>query len=53
MDSTPSDEAAAWCVLLRAPGVGCQTLNTLLVGGMPATQVLAQPPANLPVALRD
>ena len=53
MDSTPSDEAAAWCVLMRAPGVGCQTLNTLLVGGMPATQVLAQPPASLPVALRD
>jgi DNA processing protein len=53
MDSTPSDEAAAWCVLLRAPGVGCQTLNTLLVGGMPATQLLAQPPASLPVALRD
>ena len=53
MDSTPSDEAAAWCVLLRAPGVGCQTLNPLLVGGMPATRLIAEPPATLPAALRD
>ncbi len=53
MDSAPSDEVAAWCVLLRAPDVGCQTLNPLLVSGMPATQLLAQPPALLPAALRD
>ncbi len=53
MDSTASDEAAAWCVLLRAPGVGCQTLNPLLTEGTPARQLVEHPPATLPPALRS
>jgi DNA processing protein len=53
MDSTPSDEAAAWCALLRAPGVGCQTLNPLLSTGTPARGLLENPPATAPAALRD
>jgi DNA processing protein len=53
MDSAPSDEIAAWCVLLRAPGVGCQTLNALLAGGMPATRLIAHPPATIPPTLRN
>ncbi len=54
MDSTPSeDETAAWCALLRAPGVGCQTLNPLLLAGNPARQVLERPPADISNALRN
>lgn len=53
MDSTPSDEAAAWCLLLRAPGIGCQTLNPLLTTGTPARQIVERPPAGVPPALRD
>jgi DNA processing protein len=53
MDSTPSDEAAAWCALLRAPGVGCQTLNPLLAAGASASQLTERPPADLPGVLRD
>ena len=52
MDSAATDETAAWCALLRAPGVGCQTLNPLLATGTPATQLIAHPPADLPNALR-
>ena len=52
MDSAPSDEAAAWCVLLRAPGVGPQTLNPLLTGGQSASQLIQDPPATAPAALR-
>lgn len=53
MDSTPSDEAAAWCALLRAPGVGGQTLNPLVTGGLGATALMRRPPPGLPPALRD
>jgi len=53
MDSTASDEAAAWCLLLRAPGVGCQTLNPLLTTGTPARRIIEHPPAAAPAALRD
>ena len=53
MESTPSDETAAWCALLRAPGVGCQTLNPLLAAGQSACDLLARPPAGVPPALRD
>jgi DNA processing protein len=53
MESTPADEAAAWCALLRAPGVGCQLLNALLADNMSAEQLLAHPPATIPAALRD
>ncbi len=53
MDSTPNDEAAAWCALLRAPGVGCQTLNPLLADGTAARALLDRPPPVLPAALAD
>jgi len=53
MDSTPSDETAAWCALLRAPGVGCQTLNPLLLAGNSARQLLEHPPANVRDPLRS
>ncbi len=53
MDSSPTDEAAAWCVLLRAPGIGCQTLNPLLAGGASAAALVARPPATVDAALRD
>jgi len=53
MDSTPSDEATAWCLLLRAPGIGCQTLNPLLTAGAPARQIVDHPPTTAPPALRD
>ncbi|MCP5305319.1 MAG: DNA-protecting protein DprA [Chromatiaceae bacterium] len=52
MDSTPTDEAAAWCALLRAPGVGCQTLNPLLASTRSARELVERPPPNLPDALR-
>ena len=53
MDSTPTDEAAAWCLLLRAPGVGCQTLNPLFAGGTTALDLIEHPPPGLPPQLRD
>jgi DNA processing protein len=53
MDSTPSDEAAAWCALLRAPEVGCQTLNPLLAASTSARQLLEDPPPTAPAILRD
>lgn len=53
MDSTPNDELAAWCVLLRAPGIGCQTLNPLLADGISARQLIEKPPSTLPPALRE
>jgi len=54
MDSTPAeDENAAWCALLRAPGVGGQTLNPLLGEGQSARQLVEAPPAGIPAALRD
>jgi DNA processing protein len=53
MESTPSDETAAWCALLRAPGVGCQTLNPLFATHGEVRQLVQQPPAELPPVLRD
>ena len=53
MDSTALEETIAWCLLLRAPGVGCQTLNPLLADGTPAREVVERPPAAAPAALRD
>ncbi len=53
MDSTPNDELATWCVLLRAPGIGCQTLNPLLADGTPARRLIDQPPSTVPPALAD
>lgn len=54
MDSTLSDdEAAAWCALLRAPGVGCRTLNPLLLDASSARGLIEQPPPGIPAALRD
>ena len=53
MDSTlQNDETAAWCALLRAPDVGCQTLNPLLLDGSSARQLLEHPPAGIPDTLR-
>ena len=53
MDSTPSDEALAWCALLRAPGIGCQTLNPLISDTGSASTLIQHPPVGLPAALRD
>lgn len=54
MDSTPcNDETAAWCALLRAPGVGGQTLNPLVAAVGSARQLIEDPPENTPKALRD
>lgn len=53
MDSTASDEAAAWCALVRAPGVGCQTLNPLFRRGIGARDLISHPPADIDPALRD
>ena len=53
MDSTPSDETAAWCALLRAPGIGPKTLNALLRDGQSARELVDSPPATAPGALRD
>mgnify|MGYP001827748359 CR=1 FL=1 len=54
MDSTPeNDETAAWCALLRAPGIGGQTLNPLLAATGSARQLVEAPPPDAPPALRD
>jgi DNA processing protein len=54
MDSTPcNDETAAWCALLRAPGIGGQTLNPLLAMAGSARQLIQSPPKNTPEALRN
>ncbi|MGB5198859.1 MAG: hypothetical protein WBR56_03040, partial [Sedimenticolaceae bacterium] len=53
MESTPSDKTAAWCALLRAPGVGSQTLNPLFETRGDVRQLIQQPPADLPPWLRD
>ncbi|MCB1923186.1 MAG: DNA-processing protein DprA [Gammaproteobacteria bacterium] len=53
MDSTPSDEIAAWCALLRAPGVGSQTLNPLLTSGRSARELIERPPRDVDGPLRD
>jgi DNA processing protein len=53
MESTPSDETAAWCALLRAPGVGSQTLNPLFETYGDLRQLVQQAPAELPPPLRD
>ncbi|MCB1775496.1 MAG: DNA-processing protein DprA [Gammaproteobacteria bacterium] len=53
MESTPNDENAAWCTLLRAPGVGCQTINPLFRDGRSATEVVRNPPSGTPTELRD
>jgi DNA processing protein len=53
MESTPTDDNAAWCMLLRAPGVGCQTLNPLFENGRTATDILRTPPPGIPDRLRD
>ena len=53
MDSAPTDENAAWCALLRAPGVGPQTLNPLLTNGGSAQRLLQRPPTDIPVILRE
>jgi DNA processing protein len=54
MDSTLSDdETAAWCALLRAPGIGCQTLNPLLDEGRTARELIDGPPPGIPAPLRD
>jgi DNA processing protein len=52
MDSTPTDEAAACCALLRAPGVGGATLDPLLREHA-ATDILAGRVPGLRGELRD
>jgi DNA processing protein len=53
MDSTPNDEAAAWCVLLRAPGIGSRALNPLLLRGTSALALLERPPPELDEPMRS
>ena len=52
MDST-ARQAAAWCALLRAPGIGSQTLNPSADGHAPPRQLIEAPPSDLPGGLRD
>jgi DNA processing protein len=52
MDSTPTDELAAWCLLARAPGIGCRTLNDLAATGRTAVDLVARPPQSLPAQAR-
>lgn len=52
MDSTPTDELAAWCLLSRAPGIGCRTLNDLAASGSRAVDLVARPPPGLPARAR-
>ncbi len=53
MESTFKEEAAAWCTLLRAPGIGCQTLNPLIAHAGSARALIAAPPADSPARLRE
>ncbi len=53
MESTPNDEAAAWCALLRAPNIGCQTLNPLVERAGSARALLDRPPGGLTTRLYD
>lgn len=48
MDSTDTEALAAWCTLIRAPGVGCRTLNPLIARAGGAQALLADPPAETP-----
>jgi DNA processing protein len=52
MDSAASDSAAAWCTLIRAPGIGGQTLNPLLEAAGSAEALLHDPPMQLSGAQR-
>lgn len=52
MDSTPNDESLAWCALIRAPGIGCQTLNPLLANGTSARDLIDRPPGGIDETLR-
>jgi DNA processing protein len=47
MDSTDTDDTAAWLALLRAPGVGCQTLSPLIAAGRSPRDLLTNPPDGL------
>jgi DNA processing protein len=47
MDSTDIDNTAAWLALLRAPGLGCRTLNPLIAAGHSPLQLLNHPPEPL------
>lgn len=47
MDSTDDNETAAWLALLRAPGVGCQTINPLIAAGRSPRDLLTHPPDGL------
>jgi DNA processing protein len=53
MDSTPQDENAALCLLLRAPGVGSRTLEPLLTRAGSARALIDAPPPEAPAGLRQ
>lgn len=43
MDSTAGEDTAAWLALLRAPGVGCQTINAYLAAGLAPRELIEHP----------
>lgn len=54
MDSRELDDLRlAWCALLRAPGVGCRTLNPLLALVADPRELIQRPPAMTPDRLRS
>lgn len=53
MDSTQTEETEAWCLLLRAPGLGAKGLRELLAVAGSAAAAVRQPPAQAPEALRE
>lgn len=53
MDSTPTEETEAWCVLLRAPGLGAKRLRELVAATGSAAALVRRPPSCVPEPLRD
>jgi DNA processing protein len=53
MESTASDVAAAWCTLIRAPGIGGQTLNALITRCPSPVELIRSPPSGLAPGVRD
>ena len=43
MDSTAHEDNTAWLALLRAPGVGCQTINAHLAAGLAPRDLIEHP----------
>ena len=53
MDSTDTEETEAWCLLLRAPGLGAKRLRELVALAGSAAEVVRRPPSQTPEPLRE